>query len=810
MDSLHLLNTVITSPAGGYLCLSTAGNGGNEWTDYFYRWPEEQHVILEHAERASKYNVYFSAHLFEERTTRKEAVLPTRTIQADLDGADIYSLGIPPTALMQTSVGRHQAFWVLKDLSMQNLNVPLDVLENYSRRLSYSIPDCDRTGWPLGKRLRFPNTTNHKYSIAQSVEIVSIGARRIDPVLLEILPEVPTKYTLELESWIDLPHAASILSDVPPLETILALQKSGKISASTRTQYSNPAKDRSNALWRLMLELFGAGCSRELVYWLSYNSRNNKFKDRRYGGTRDLRKDIMRAEIKVVTPDSASIKDDIQKLRKDTSLDAIQKNEKIARLIQTYMQSRGSFINANDGDAYFVKADTGRPIVVNTRDKMLASYINLECGVNASTDTYKYAIHHLAAYCNSITTETDIAVLSFFDLDNRVLYLHTGKRDVIVLTGAARYTVPNGSGDMLFKWSRLVEPFTPNNNALPAGPSQKWYEFLFDSNLEYVLEIPRAQARAILAVWLVYTLIRSDLNRPILALFGQPGSGKSAMLRKVYRLLYGRSRDLNFLSSMDDFKHTTSENPLVVFDNADTWYRWLPDMLATSISNTTTETRKLFTDKETIEHRRQAMVALTAHSPKFIREDVADRLIVLNFERRPEYGNEKQIQDEVTNNRGALWGAIINDVQTILGSPLPADEEVPQFRLQDFATYGMWIAKGIDPQLGADFRAAIDTMRGSQSTIVVEGDEQLVRAFDKAISARARSNRPVEFMTTADWFSRLEEFADDTGNFRRIYKNAAHLGRRLWTLQTALKTRFRIEWSTDARTGARTWLIDTK
>lgn len=785
--------------------MSTAGNGGDRWQDHWYEWPRQTEDILGHArEAASTYNVYFSSHLFGEKNPNKAAVLPTRTIQADLDGADIFSLSVPATALVRTSEGRHQAFWVLRDTAEQGLIIPNDILEEFSRRLTYSIQDCDRTGWPLGKRLRFPNTINHKYLAPQAVEIISIANRKVDPSTLDILPEVPDKFTLAIEGWVDLPHEASVLEDVPPLETILALQKAGKITSGAKTQYSNPSKDRSTALWRLMNELFTAGLNRELVYWLSFNSRNNKFRDRRYGGTRDLRKDVLRAENNHST--GSNIREDIEKVNRNPSLTRGDRYELVARLVRTYMQSQGQFINANDGSSYYLRSDIGRPIILSLHTKMLRAFMTMEMGINSSTELYRYVVEHVKSYADSLNTEAEVATLSFFDLENMTLYLHTGRKDIIVLTRNSRFTTPNGSGELLFKWSKMIEPFGISESPLPNDA--KWYEFLFDAAVDNVTNVTPEQARALMAVWTMYVLFRSDLTRPVLSLFGQPGSGKSTLMRKLYRLFYGRTKDLNFLSTDKDFIHATTENPMVCFDNADTWQRWLPDLLATSISNSTMETRQLFTDRETIEHRRQAMVALTSHSPKFIREDVADRLLVLVLARREHYVDEKQILSQVTQFRSQIMGAILRDAQRILNTPMPTQGEAPQFRLQDFATFGLWIARGLD--LGDDFISAISALRHSQSNLVIEGDEILVTAVERTLLARRKAKRTPEFMSVGEWHTKLSEFSEDKLSFLKIFKSPAKLGSKLWTVMEALKINYHIEFKLDTRTGARLWFIDFK
>src|SRR5690606_21936002 len=114
-------------------------------------------------------------------------VLPSRTIQADLDNADIRALPRPPAVLVETSPGRHQAYWILDGEPLEP-----ELHEVLSRKLTYGIPLCDHSGWPLGRKVRIPGTFNHKYLEGpKPVKVVSTSENRYSPEEFELLPEVP-------------------------------------------------------------------------------------------------------------------------------------------------------------------------------------------------------------------------------------------------------------------------------------------------------------------------------------------------------------------------------------------------------------------------------------------------------------------------------------------------------------------------------------------------------------------------------------------------------------------------------------------
>jgi hypothetical protein len=100
-------------------------------------------------------------------------VLPSRTIQCDLDEA-IVPVVNAPNILVETSPGRHQGFWIMRD------PMEPEILEPLSKRLTYSVPDADRSGWSLGHKMRLPGTFNYKYP--SGPKIVKVITSTLQPI----------------------------------------------------------------------------------------------------------------------------------------------------------------------------------------------------------------------------------------------------------------------------------------------------------------------------------------------------------------------------------------------------------------------------------------------------------------------------------------------------------------------------------------------------------------------------------------------------------------------------------------------------
>jgi hypothetical protein len=276
-------------------------------------------------------------------------------------------------------------------------------------------------------------------------------------------------------------------------------------------------------------------------------------------------------------------------------------------------------------------------------------------------------------------------------------------------------------------------------------------------------------------------------------------SGKSTLFKRIYRLLYGATKSLNSVSTPDDFDHAVSQEPLVVLDNVDTWEKWLPDRLALSAASSEMVRRKLYTDSDTITLKRQALLGITAHNPKFGREDVVDRLLILMFERLPYFKPEGEILDGISKLRPQLWGSIVTDLQLVLQQPWPQDSDIPQFRIEDFSRLGYRIAKAL--HIEDDFCASLTKVRNDQRQFNLGEDDILVNALSAML---AYSKYIPQFEPSAILWSRLQNLSTDTRTFERMYKNSNFLGKKLWAMQDTLLAMFNVDYETD-RNGVRKW-----
>lgn len=730
--------------------------------------------------------MYFSAHLFERRSSEKQFTLPSRTIQSDLDEALVPQIN-KPNVLVETSPHRHQGYWLLDEAPTQA------ELELHSRHVTYSIPDADRTGWSLGHKMRVPGTINHKYASGpKPVRVISANMVAYHDLIID--PSVDAAIIDMDDFWIP--------TDIDKGVRELWASYRKRMPRRVITAYDREQEDRSAALWALYLSLFRANATRDEVFALAKGSSNNKFADNKYHADLDLAKDIRRAEVSLNRnqPSGDTIRDQIMTARKMSGTPT-EKRQYIAAMVRDHMMQHGSFLHSTEGTLYYSREDTGRPISISAHSEQLDTLLDLRYGLNAVEIEHSFTINSIIASTRDRGIPVVTGALSYYSPTTNTMLLHSGGRDVYYIDEHDISTVTNGQMGVVFPWAPNMEPFQPDMTS-PVS-----VDTLFEGCFDNLEELTSAEAAALLKAWLYFILFKDGVvSKPLLALIGQPGSGKSTTLRRVYALLYGAAKSLNSITSADDFDYAVASDPLVVFDNVDTYISWLPDKLALSAGRSDLVKRKLYSDADTVTLRRKALIGLTAHNPRFYREDITDRLIMLTYHRLAQFMPEQQIIGKVIEQRNQIWGGIMQDVSKILRTPQPLREEIPRYRISDFARVGLWISRALGFE--ADFVNALIGNAAEQVSLNLNEEAMLVDTISNWLRKRNNVVDPTYYTAAHLWQAWAATSSDEAG-FRKAYRSALVLGKKLWSLQATLTTVFEMKHDVN-NTGSRVWCINAK
>jgi hypothetical protein len=231
---------------------------------------------------------------------------------------------------------------------------------------------------------------------------------------------------------------------------------------------------------------------------------------------------------------------------------------------------------------------------------------------------------------------------------------------------------------------------------------------------------------------------------------------------------------------------------VAVFDNVDEQVAWLADHLAQLATGVSFKRRKYYTTNEQVEFKPRCFVALTSRTPKFIesRDDVLDRTLVLQTERREEFGPEQAQLDCIAKMRNLLWTELLRNLNQILRFLHPPGGRIT-FRMSDFANFATSVAEAEgQPGRAARLLKCLEAQRAE----TLLSDEPIALCLESWLAQPGTQGRTV---TSGNLHAELEPIAAAL----RIpwpYHSGRGLGQRLSHITTNLREQFRVEVGQDS------------
>lgn len=703
---------------------------------------------------------------------------PINVIAADVDGADLTSLPATPSLIVTTSPHRYDVYYKSTDELTQ------DEALDYRQRIA---PLSD-----VGEWFRVPGTINDKYPTNPSVEVVQAGLRAYSASVFSRLPE-PNGSTLR-----NLPRLDWTPTGMGPNEFV-----KNELPASYGN-WRNP-KTSFDDLVDVLVE--AKNLTEEQAVYIAFNAAANPYKKLTYGADRETAKHFMRR--KLIKPYSSTITLDISRVRKAKGGAAFERRHEVTKLAMAEFMNRGQLIRARDnGDPWYVERATGQPIMLTPHSERLRTFITMSLGVNPVDVEHRHIAYDIIARGLSLQPTVETTHLSWYHSERNVLSVFLGGPRVIDISPNGLSFSSNAEQGVLFRVPPKFTIVPVDGIDLEAPKLDDWWEEFFP-HFPNIVGADEEDVRSLLHVWLVFFLFRNAAEaRPLLAMLGGWGSGKSATGRLFYRLLYGPTIGLHEVTSREAYDTAMSNYPLLLFDNVDRQREWLTERLATSISRIEEARRKLYTDNDVYSITGDAMVGVTAHDPPFLAGDIIDRLLYVHFRKLAdnELIPEALFRDRVNANRERFLSGLLRDAQKVLQTPQPPKtSSTVSWRIADFAHFGSRIAEALG--IRQQFDSALRNLLARQVSLTLEDDQILI---DALMSYDRDSKTKMVWKSASQlWKELLEgDYVTDEMTFQRKYKNAGGLGRRLFsTLPMIRKVIPGMEFETDDRTGWRTWRI---
>lgn len=472
--------------------------------------------------------------------------------------------------------------------------------------------------------------------------------------------------------------------------------------------------------------------------------------------------------------------------REDPKLAPFKMSRKVSEAIVGEFQKRGTLLHDRTRCYAFLKG--GRvllPIESQHEGLELALF---EYGLLPKDRLTADVIDTLRLTARSAGQETEVHAFSYFDRKTSSTYIYDFRGGVFVASPLGIKHCDNGVDGHLFVQNLKWKPF---ELARYAHPRLDWRDWLIRGVAFSDGNLTAHDSQLLIGLW-VLALYFPQLfpTRPILALIGEKGSGKSSLLRRIGRLLFGPKFDVTTLTSKsDDFDAAITTDPLVVADNADDAPSWFADKLAVVATGGELKRRDLYTTNKLVDFPIRAYVGVTSRTPDFLREDVAERLLPIRVSRLPQFSAENDLLDALDEHREQLLAGLVADVQraTVELAKRRQDRIPTMTRLADFASFAIKVA----PVIGStedEIRQLLERLDGQQVNLAAQ-DDALMTLIDQWLADDSEHVNIGRDLSTSDLMRELEAHAtSDSVPWER--GNTRSFGQYFRTRSGTLKTLF--------------------
>lgn len=497
-----------------------------------------------------------------------------------------------------------------------------------------------------------------------------------------------------------------------------------------------------------------------------------------------LRHTVTELEQRISAMPSEYIKEEILRLR-DSKIKDFKINQNVSKLVLPDIKKHGYFCKTdNDEFYYFYQPERKLYDVTDPRNTKVFGLVHRLYGLNPTENISKFVVAELITEASRNGRKTDIYQFAYYNPTANILYISRFDGTVHRLDGMVIQEVPNGHDGILFKDNEICQPYKLVDLFKDGYYLRRYLidpiNFATSSDVQLT---PKEQKM----VWqlYIYSLFFESLlkTKPILVFLGVKGSGKSSSLSWLLKTLFGANSDLTAITKdkPDSIRSSITNSYIIGLDNVDTSIPWLNDLLAAITTGAAISLRELFTTNVESRFKPRCFITMTARTPKFRRDDVVDRIILLLVQRLENKEPEHKLLSQIVAARNEIWTELIQDLNEIVKC-LQKNSVVPptQFRIADWAHVCWRIA---DSQgMGNEFNSILNKMTKQQSEFLFEEDS-LLPALDLWLEEESNNGRSV---TTGELYDDLQQCCIRQ-NLKWSYNNSISLGKRLQNVLTNLR-----------------------
>lgn len=460
--------------------------------------------------------------------------------------------------------------------------------------------------------------------------------------------------------------------------------------------------------------------------------------------------------------------------------------DQVKEIIIQDLLERGA-LHRTQTEIYYFSNETRRLMPVSTTAppwQLLMSRYQ----INASERIFSHITSAVVAAALDLP-ESDVHIMSYYDEINQTLYVSNFAGQMYRIDGHKIKEIDNGADGILFRDPPQAKTFRFLPSEANKGETLRKHmidciNFADDDETDLTVE----QRRQLFTFW-IYALFFETILRtkPICVFIGEKGSGKTLALRKLLSIVIGPDADVVVApEKREDAEAILTNNRIVVFDNLDISEKWLENTLAVAATRSSVQRRQLFTTNTLVDYVIRCFVGVTCRTPRFRRDDVADRLLLFRVQRFDSFKSEAQMMAEFHAIRDVIWTELLFELHECVAA-LKAQtnyEPATDLRMADFARFALKIGRHykIEDKLLATFRLLVT----KQQEFATERDEPFIELLTEWIFQN--QDEPDRWVTYTELRTQLMDVAKELGTELDIVRGGTRgFGQYMSRINTSLE-----------------------
>lgn len=433
----------------------------------------------------------------------------------------------------------------------------------------------------------------------------------------------------------------------------------------------------------------------------------------------------------------------------------------------------------------FYVSDVGE-ILFHFKDKIMnmdssefeAFFTNKTTLAAKSNDKGKNCLERMRAKVQEEGTRVIMNQGSYYSIKKKTLYVDIGKGKMLKIDGnMPPETVDVGTDEILFSKRQYFQPCSYVD--YDEDDIAAFQRLMFGVNFSSKSRIKPLHAKIIVMAYFLAGYFR-ELNptHPILLPKGERGTGKTSLVIKWLRILEGNkaavlSVDFN---KKEQISNILTNELWAVFDNVDGAIDGILDMLAGCATGSSDQKRILYKTNETIRFKMTAWEIITSRTPKFLRDDICERIIPINLDPLTGKIPESRIVAEIEEKRDKFFSIIVDAaaeiVKYIAERGLSGDME--DLRMADFGAFLRLYLKSMDHENGDKLGDQIcEELIAAQQFLLIDGDpvvEGLISLLENKLIQKGDSYKGTELLLKLKNQSKCNQTPFAVNDVKELYR----------------------------------------